>query len=233
MLKTKEAIVLAGGLGTRLKGVISDIPKPMAPVANQPFLKFILDYLKQQGIERVILSVGYKHEIISDFFSCEYSGLELLYAIEDEPLGTGGAIRLASEMLKGESAFVINGDTSFDVDLVKQEEVAQLEKSDLCLALKPMKDFDRYGSVEINGNSISSFKEKQWVEDGLINGGIYWLNKSILEPFELGTRFSFEQDLMEKQVASGKISAFVSDTYFIDIGIPEDYKQANIDFLSK
>jgi len=230
MLKTKEAIVLAGGLGTRLKGIISDIPKPMAPVATKPFLVYILDYLKTQGIERVVFSVGYKYEVIEDFFGNDYKGLELVYSVEEEPLGTGGGIRLAVDKLNSGEVFVINGDTFFDVNLEQQENLAFTEKSDLCLALKPMLNFDRYGAVLINKNTITSFKEKQFVDKGLINGGVYWLRKSILETFISGQRFSFEQDLMEKQVEKGRVSAYISDSYFIDIGIPEDYKKANIDF---
>ena len=232
MLITKEAIILAGGLGTRLKGVISDIPKPMAPVANQPFLKYILDYLKQQGIERIILSVGYKYEVIEDFFGNNYEGLELVYSVENEPLGTGGGIRLAVDKLKGEQAFIINGDTFFDVNLLELEDLAIQKNSNLCLALKPMRSFDRYGSVNLQKSRITSFKEKQFVQEGLINGGIYWFQKSLLEMFKSGQKFSFEQDLMEKQIDSKVISGFISDSYFIDIGIPEDYAQANVDFTS-
>jgi D-glycero-alpha-D-manno-heptose 1-phosphate guanylyltransferase len=230
MLKTKEAIILAGGLGTRLKGVISDIPKPMAPVANYPFLKYILDYLTKQGIERVVLSVGYKYEVIKDYFSDNYNNIKLVYSVEENPLGTGGGIRLAVDKLKGETVFIINGDTFFDVDLEAQELLALSSKSDLCLALKVMKGFDRYGSVELLENRIVNFKEKQFVEKGLINGGVYWLKKDLLNSFKSGEKFSFEQDVMEKELSNKVISGFVTDTYFIDIGIPEDYKQANIDF---
>ncbi len=231
-MQTKEAIVLAGGLGTRLKGVISDIPKPMAPVANHPFLKYILDYLKKQGIERVILSVGYKYEVIQDFFGDNYLGLGLIYSVEKEPLGTGGGMRLAIDHLQREKAFIINGDTFFDVDLPKMEQLSISEDSDLCLALKPMNRFDRYGSVELNKSEIVHFKEKQFVEKGLINGGVYFLKASLFNNFNNGQKFSFEQDLMEKEVGRKKILGFVSDTYFIDIGIPKDYSQANIDFAN-
>jgi len=231
MLKTKEAIVLAGGLGTRLKGIISDIPKPMAPVANKPFLIYIFNYLKKQGIERIILSVGYKYEVIQDYFSNNYEGIDLVYSVENEPLGTGGGIRLAIDKLKTDTAFVINGDTFFNVDLKQQENLAIKINSDLNLALKPMIDFDRYGSVSLSNNTIISFKEKQFVKEGLINGGVYWLKKSFLDSFKSGQKFSFEKDLMEKEVLEGKISGYISDNYFIDIGIPQDYKKANIDFL--
>jgi len=121
-MQTTEAIILAGGLGTRLKGVISDIPKPMAPVANQPFLKYLLDYLKKQGIKKVILSVGYKYEIIQNFFGNNYSDLELIYSIENTPLGTGGGIRLAINHLTSDKTFIVNGDTFYDVNLPQMEE---------------------------------------------------------------------------------------------------------------
>jgi len=229
-MQTKEAIVLAGGLGTRLKGVISDIPKPMAPVAKQPFLQYILAYLKQQGIERVILSVGYKYEVIQEFFGDNYLGLNLIYSVEETPLGTGGGMRLAIEHLKSDRAFIINGDTFFDVQLPRMEQFAISKRADLCLALKSMKNFDRYGSVVVEDNKISSFREKQLVKEGLINGGVYLVKTSFFTDFEVGQKFSFEQDLMEKQVGKQNILGFVSDTYFIDIGIPEDYAQANKDF---
>jgi len=232
MLRTKEAIILAGGLGTRLKNVISDIPKPMAPVANQPFLLYIFKYLKQQGIERIILSVGYKFEVIDSYFGTNFDGIELVYSIENEPLGTGGGIRLAVEKLKSDTAFIINGDTFFDVDLEAQESLAIKSNCNLCLALKPMRNFDRYGSVELKNSSVISFKEKTFIEKGLINGGVYWLQKSLLNIFNYGDKFSFEKDIMEKEVNNGHIRGYISDSYFIDIGIPEDYKQANQDFLT-
>ncbi len=229
-MQTKEAIVLAGGLGTRLKGVVSDTPKPMASVANQPFLKYIFDYLITQGIERVILSVGYKYEHIKTFFGDHYLSLELIYSVEETLLGTGGGIRLSIDYLKSDSAFIINGDTFFDVDLEKMETFFTSTNSDLCLALKPMKDFDRYGAVVVEDDKISSFKEKQFVKEGLINGGIYLMESAFLKDFKSGEMFSFEQYLMEKRGRKKKITGFISDTYFIDIGIPKDYKQANIDF---
>ncbi len=231
-MRTKEAIVLAGGLGTRLKGVISDIPKPMAPVADNPFLKYIFDYLIAQGIERVILSVGYKYEVIENFFGNHYLSLELIYSVEKIPLGTGGGIRLAIDFLKSDQVFIINGDTFFDVNLEEMEAFSFFNNSDLCLALKPMKNFDRYGAVVLDGDTVSLFKEKQRIVEGLINGGIYLVKSNLFDSFKSGEKFSFEQDLMEKQVGRKNISGFVSNTYFIDIGIPEDYKQANIDFIT-
>ena len=231
-MQTKEVIILAGGLGTRLKGVIADIPKPMAPVAGNPFLKYIFDYLVNHKISCVVLAVGYKYENIYNYFGEDYKGLELKYSVEEEPLGTGGAIRLAVEKIENEELFIINGDTFFDVNLLEFEQFAKVSKSDLALALKPMQLFDRYGSVEIKGDKILSFKEKQFVEAGLINGGVYYCGKSLFSKFTVNQKFSFEKDLMEKYVNEKNLTGYTSDTYFIDIGIPEDYAKANVDFIT-
>ena len=137
-------IILAGGFGTRLSAVVKDLPKPMANINGKPFLHYIFQSLQRQNIENVILSVGYKHEIIQDYFQDNYLGIAIKYAIETEPLGTGGAIKHAFSFVD-DDAFVLNGDTFFDVDLSKLRN----DKSDLSIALKPMKNFDRYGTVEL------------------------------------------------------------------------------------
>ena len=223
-MKTKEAIVLAGGMDTRLKDVINNIPKPMAPVCEKPFLVYLLQDLQKKGIQKVIFSVSYKYEIIQDFFGSNWNGIEIAYAIEKEPLGTGGAIRLALSKAKGERVFVLNGDTFFDVSLEKMEE----QKGNTVVAIKPMYDFDRYGTVILQEDKIIAFQEKKKVKKGFINGGIYLLNKNVLDSFTLGSKFSFEQEFLEKE--AGNLLAFVSDNYFIDIGIPQDYKKAQKDF---
>jgi D-glycero-alpha-D-manno-heptose 1-phosphate guanylyltransferase len=230
MLQTDTAIILAGGFGTRLQGVVSDLPKPMAPVANQPFLKYILDDLSQQGFKKVVLAVGYKYEAIQEYFGNQYKNLELVYSIEKEPLGTGGAVLLAVDTANVDSAFIINGDTFLKLNYQEMETFAQSKDSDLCIALKPMSDFDRYGSVLTQNEQIVEFKEKQAVKEGLINAGIYWFKKSIFSDFKSGDVFSFEKDIMEKSIGKVQLTGFVNDKYFIDIGIPEDYKKANKDF---
>ncbi|MGH2328078.1 D-glycero-D-manno-heptose 1-phosphate guanosyltransferase [Campylobacter taeniopygiae] len=214
-----KAIVLCGGLGTRLKSVIKDIPKPMAPINNKPFLEFIFTYLKKQKINEIILAVSYKYEIIQEYFKDEFLDIKVRYSIEKEPLGTGGAIKQALELVK-EDCLVLNGDTFFDIDLTKMK----LDKSKICLALKKMNDFDRYGSVELDkmGN-ITSFKEKQYLKQGLINGGIYLISKDIFQDFHLENKFSFEEFLQENY-KNLKARAEIFEDYFIDIGIPEDYK---------
>ncbi len=232
-MKTKEAIILSGGLGTRLRGVVDDIPKPMAPIAGKPFLEHLLNELSGFGFEHIVLAVGYKHEVILDYFGAFYKDIKLSYSIEKELLGTGGAILQATQFLHSDETFVINGDTFFQVNYPQMEAEAKHLKSDLCIALKPMKDFERYGSVSLHKKRVVGFKEKQKLSEGLINGGIYWLNKSILDTYPTETRFSFESDLMPKETALKNITGFVSDSYFIDIGIPEDYKIADSYFLDK
>ncbi|MBZ7973165.1 nucleotidyltransferase family protein [Campylobacter molothri] len=218
-----KAIVLCGGLGTRLKSVIKDIPKPMAPINNKPFLEFIFTYLKKQKIDEIILAVSYKYEIIQEYFKDEFLNIKVRYSIEKEPLGTGGAIKQALELVK-EDCLVLNGDTFFDIDLTQMK----LNESKICLALKKMNDFDRYGSVELdNLGNITSFKEKQYLKQGFINGGIYLISKDIFEGFHLENKFSFEEFLQENY-KNLKARAEIFEDYFIDIGIPEDYK--NFDF---
>lgn len=216
----QEAIVLCGGLGTRLRSVISDVPKPMAPIKNKPFLAFVLEYLKKQNISRVVLAVSYKYEIIQEYFGNSYLGMNILYSIEKEPLGTGGAILEALNLINSDSCYVLNGDTFFDVNLDR----LKLDNSDICVALKPMKNFDRYGSVDIDNNSyISAFNEKKFTSNGLINGGVYLIKKNIFNSFNLPNKFSFEE-FFQVNFLSLRAKACVFDDYFIDIGIPQDYQ---------
>ncbi|EGO0810306.1 NTP transferase domain-containing protein [Campylobacter lari] len=215
-----QAIVLAGGLGTRLKSVVQDLPKPMAPINGKPFLAFVLEYLKKQGITEVILSVSYKYELIQEYFKDEFEGIKIRYNIEKELLGTGGAIKDALKLIQNQ-AYVLNGDTIFDIDLKK----LALNDSKICIALKQMQDFDRYGVVNIDKfGCISSFEEKAYKKHGLINGGIYLLKKDLFDDFSLMDKFSFEEFLREN-CKTLKIQTQVFDDYFIDIGIPEDYKR--------
>ncbi|HBD8986089.1 TPA: nucleotidyltransferase family protein [Campylobacter jejuni] len=214
-----QAIILCGGLGTRLKSVIKDIPKPMAPINDKPFLEFIFEYLKKQGIKEVILAVSYKYEVIKEYFKDEFLGIKIKYSIEKEPLGTGGAIKEALKFIKNE-AYVLNGDTFFDIDLSK----LKLNGSKICFALKQMNNFDRYGTVNVDGRAlVISFEEKVFKKQGLINGGIYLLDKDIFKDFALQEKFSFEKFLQENYKKL-KAKAHIFDDYFIDIGVPEDYR---------
>ena len=230
------AIVLAGGLGTRLRPVISDLPKPMAPVNGFPFLHYLFLYLQRQGVTDVVLSVGYKADVIKDFFGEKYSRVNITYSLEDEPLGTGGGIAQAMSMIDSD-AFVLNGDTFFDIDLSELHYFHQEKNADVSFALKRMHDFDRYGTVEIgNCDRVLQFHEKHYCHHGLINGGAYVLGKDIFKKAEkiegtpLPHKFSFEKDILEKHLLPLHYHAREFDNYFIDIGIPEDYQKVQEDF---
>ncbi|EIU0863969.1 nucleotidyltransferase family protein [Campylobacter coli] len=215
-----QAIVLAGGLGTRLKSVVQDLPKPMAPINGKPFLAFVLEYLKKQGITEIILSVSYKYELIQEYFKDEFHGMKIHYNIEKELLGTGGAIKDALKLIQNQ-VYVLNGDTIFDIDLKK----LFLNNSKICIALKQMQNFDRYGTVNVDGQGIvTSFEEKVFKKQGLINGGIYLLKKDIFDEFSLEKKFSFEE-FLQKNYRSLKIQTQIFNDYFIDIGVPQDYQK--------
>ncbi|HED6632453.1 TPA: nucleotidyltransferase family protein [Campylobacter coli] len=219
-----QAIVLAGGLGTRLRSIVHDLPKPMAPINGKPFLAFVLEYLKKQGITEIILSVSYKHELIQEYFKDEFHGVKIYYNIEKELLGTGGAIKDALKFVKNE-VYVLNGDTFFDIDLKK----LALNNSKICMALKQMQNFDRYGTVNVDEKGfVTSFEEKIFKKQGLINGGVYLLKKDIFCKFELEEKFSFEE-FLQKNYKFLKIKVKIFRDYFIDIGIPQDY----IKFINK
>ena len=228
-----EVIILAGGLGTRLRSVVSEVPKCMAPVAGKPFLWYLLKYLTRFDVNRVILSVGYLREVIfkwidevKDEFSFEFD-----YAIEEQPLGTGGGIKLALEKAKDERVFVLNGDTFFDVDLMQLYDAHMIGKKAITLALKPMKRFDRYGTVNLEPvtGTILSFNEKQYCDEGLINGGVYVISKDAPIFEGLGEKFSFETAVLEPQCSRHQLLGIVQNVFFIDIGIPEDYQRAQVE----
>lgn len=227
-----DAVVLAGGMGTRLRPVVQDIPKPMAPIGERPFLSFILDELYTQGVRRVVLSTGYRHEVVEDYFSHEYNGLEIAYSVEDSPLGTGGAIKKALKNVNTPHAIVLNGDTMFKARLQEMKKIHLQNSADITLALKHMDDCERYGVVETSEGRIQNFGEKRANTAGAINGGIYMLRTTLLEEFNLPEKFSFEKDFLEAYNKNVKMMAYPSNGYFIDIGIPDDYARAQQDLLA-
>ena len=216
-----EAIILAGGLGTRLSGVIGEIPKCMAPVDGKPFLQYQLEWLSRFDINHVVLSVGYLREQVIDFVKGREWPFAISFAIEKEPLGTGGGIRLALSKCRGKQVFVLNGDTFLNVDLNELTFTAPVT-----LALKPMRDFDRYGAVDWDGDLVEAFREKAYCQEGLINGGVYAIDRSQLDMTLFPKKFSFEEEVLEPLANYGLVAGVKQDGYFIDIGIPEDYARA-------
>lgn len=230
----KECIVLAGGLGTRLQSVVSDVPKCMAEVAGRPFLSYLFDYLAREKFDSIILSLGYKAEVVLDWIKNNEYPFNISFTVETEPLGTGGAIKLAFQQATANNIFVINGDTFFDVDTENLLAFHTNKQAGLSLALKPMLKFDRYGSVELSlDKRITEFKEKAYCDKGLINGGVYLINSNIFAGKNLPNKFSFEKEIMENGVSELPIYGLEFDNYFIDIGIPFDFEKAKIDFKAK
>ena len=230
----KEAIILAGGLGTRLRSMVADIPKCLAPVAGRPFLYYVIEHLLKQGIDKFIFSVGFKYEMIESWLNEEYPLLFAQFAIEHDPLGTGGAIKLACSFATEKNVLVVNGDTLYKLDVKKLDAFHHMCGADCTISLKPMQDFNRYGVVQLNkDHSIASFKEKQQYKEGLINAGVYAMNVNSFLQEDLPQKFSFENDYLEKFYLQRKIFGIVQDEYFIDIGIPEDYKKAGEELIVK
>jgi D-glycero-alpha-D-manno-heptose 1-phosphate guanylyltransferase len=225
-----EAVILAGGMGTRLKSVVSNLPKPMAVIDNKPFLSYLFELLIKYECKKVILATGYKHERIYDFFRTQYKNIAVEYSIEDEPLGTGGAIKKALIKLTDDHVLLLNGDTFFNVDINLLFLNHRAFNADLTMALKPMREFSRYGNVVIDSaQRVLKFDEKKYVTTGYINGGFYLLKPVILDKFALPDKFSFESDFLEKYLEKINVRAVISDSYFIDIGIPEDYYRAQLE----
>ena len=227
-----QAIILAGGFGTRLKEVVQDVPKPMALINGRPFLDYQLNYLKSFGINRIIFSVGYKHEQISDFFGSEYHGMQIEYAVEHEPLGTGGGIKNAFQYVKSGAALVVNGDTLFEVNLNDFYQKHKVNSAVISLALREIEDVSRYGIVETDDRyRIIGFAEKGAKSgQGQINGGVYLIEKEFFAKNNFPQRFSMEKDAFEGYYDKQNFYGFPYQSYFLDIGIPEDYKKAQDEF---
>lgn len=227
-----DIIILAGGLGTRLNQTVPDTPKPMAPVNGKPFLQYLLNHINEAGFRRVILSTGYLSEKIESYFNNRYKDLELLYSVEDEPLGTGGAVQLAFAQVQTPHFMVMNGDTFFriNLDLLFQKHVEQL--ADVTMALRQVEDASRYGSVKFDlNNRILRFTEKSVVpEPGYINGGIYVISSRFFKAQAMPGKFSLERDLFESKLDSGNTFGLIFNDYFLDIGIPADYHRAQTEF---
>jgi D-glycero-alpha-D-manno-heptose 1-phosphate guanylyltransferase len=221
-----EAIVLAGGLGTRLASVIQGKPKVMAPVGGRPFLDLLLRRLERKGIRRVILSVGYLANAIREHFGDRFDGLELAYAVEEEPLGTGGAARSALGMARSDSVFVLNGDTFVDLDYAAMLSGHVKLGATASIAVAEVADCTRFGRILIEKERVVGFAEKGQSGPGQINAGAYVLNRDVFAPYPMPAAFSLENDFFVPYIKELRPLAFVTLGYFIDIGIPADLERA-------
>lgn len=227
-----EAIVLAGGKGTRLQSVVTDVPKPMAPVGGKPFLEMVLTTLAAQGFGRVVLSVGYMPEKIVQHFGVGFKGMELVYEIENQPLGTGGATRAALQRCLADHAFVFNGDTYLEVEAAQANAVWLAQQSPVIIA-KRVDDTSRYGSLLVQNDKVVAFMEKGRTGPGLINAGSYILPKTCLDHFPPNKPFSIETDFFAHAVKQQPLALFETRGHFLDIGIPEDYAKAQLELPAR
>lgn len=226
-MAAEEAIVLVGGLGTRLRAVVSDVPKPLAPVAGRPFLAWLLDAYAAAGLRRVILATGYRAAQVEDAVGCRWQGMEIAYSVEDAPLGTGGAIRQALALAQGDGVHLANGDTFLRYDPAALEAATRGHGCALGIALAAVDDVGRYGAVEVAGGRVVGFREKGGAGPGLINAGSYFLDAAAFArlPAPQGA-WSFEELVLRPWSESGQVAAFERTADFIDIGVPEDYARA-------
>jgi D-glycero-alpha-D-manno-heptose 1-phosphate guanylyltransferase len=198
----------------------------MIDINSKPFLEYVLDYLKDEGVSKVILAVGYKHEVIKNYFGNNFKGIKLIYSIEEKPLGTGGALKLAGNFIDDTIFSVLNGDTLFKVSLYKLYSFHILKKAKITVALKIQANCYRYGKVGLDKDGqIITFFEKGIKEGGLINGGIYVMNYDIIEKIYSDVFLSLEKDILPDYINKG-LFGLAFNSYFIDIGIPLDYYRA-------
>jgi|YelNatPaOPRAMG01_1025707.scaffolds.fasta_scaffold60793_2 D-glycero-alpha-D-manno-heptose 1-phosphate guanylyltransferase len=231
-----EAVVLAGGQGKRLRQAVPGLPKSLAPIGTQPFLNYLLGWLRTQQITEVILAVGHRRKAIIDYYARHRpGGMRLLYSVEYSPLGTGGALRNVRSLLSGDEFLVLNGDSIFDVDLAKMHSFHRKQKSVTTLALASLPKAGRYGSVVLNGdNRIKAFLEKPegdtFVGDKSssprwISGGVYIMTQSVFQVIPENQEVSLEKEVFPRLIGN-RFYGFQWDGYFIDIGVPEDYRRA-------
>ncbi|MGC1461404.1 MAG: nucleotidyltransferase family protein [Terracidiphilus sp.] len=221
-----EAIILAGGLGTRLASKLRGIPKAMAPVAGRPFLEILLNQLKLAGFTRALLSVGHLHSVVQNHFGASFRGVHLDYVIEEVPLGTGGGIRKALHEAKEENVLVLNGDTFLEANYAEMLQIHSSGHAGITMAVTLQPDIARYGGVLIDGNRVTGYTEKGGSGPGWINAGCYVLPSEMQWPRNLPEKFSFETDFLVPEVARLTPAAYKVEGLFLDIGIPEDLDRA-------
>lgn len=232
---TLDAIILAGGLGTRLRGVINDLPKVLVPIGRKPFLDILLSFLsKNNDISKVVLAIGYlSNKIIDRYENCGAYGFEILFSVEKELLGTGGAIKKALKYTETENVLVLNGDSYIEVNIEDLFAAHKKNSASMTIVLKEMENAARYGSVVLAGNNrVVSFEEKNpGIQRGYVNAGIYLLKKELFDNIEENKVLSLERDLLPDFIKK-PLYGYVSHGKFIDIGIPEAYETSH-DYLKE
>lgn len=220
-----QAILLAGGLGTRLRSVVNDRPKPMALIGDKPFMEYVVHELSRYGIDEIIFAVGYKGSMVEEYFGDgSRFGVKVSYAYEEELLGTAGAIKNAGRFVTEDTFFVLNADTFYQMDYGRLLRVKEENRLEMALVLREVPDISRYGAAVLDGAMLAGFNEKTAEKrPGTINGGVYLMNRELLSEIPEG-KVSLENEMIPKWMAEGRrLGGFVNDGYFIDIGIPEDY----------
>lgn len=227
-----EALILAGGIGTGLRPIISSMPKPLVPVREKPFLQYLLRQLERGGIKEAFLCVGIEGDEIHTKFGDYFGNLHLNYVYEHDHLGTGGAVWNALPFVEGEDVFVFNGDSLFDIDLDDMATHHILKRAEITMAVNHLEAFNRYGTVKFNDQTfrINGFEEKKWKDQGYINGGIYILQKDLRDRFPFSKPFSLEKDFFTMQFNALNLFAYPSEAYFLDIGVPKDFERAQHEF---
>ena len=225
----REAIILAGGLGTRLRSEVPNVPKPMAPIRDRPLLEYLLDYWIKCGVESFILSVGYMSEKIKLHFGNNYKGAKISYSYESEPLGTGGGLLLALQKTKEQNVLVLNGDTLFKVPLIDFLKFHKKQNSIMSISLFQFREKERFGAIRLDQNNyVTSMNPKSSDLSGDANGGVYLIRvKSFIDIFKniINKKISLEEDLIKTLVDSNyDISGKLYKKTFIDIGTPKDFR---------
>ena len=231
-----QAVLLAGGLGTRLRTVVNDRPKPMADVCGHPFLEYLIEELKKHDITNIVMAVGYKGNLIEEYFgNGEKLGVNIQYSYEKQQLGTAGAIKNAEKYLSEPEFFVLNADTFYQAVYKDAFTLFKSENADMVLVLRRVEDVSRYGSVRLEKQRIMGFNEKVSEQcSGLINGGIYLLKRAVLNAIPSGKKCSLENEIIPELLSKGKkLMAVINEGYFIDIGIPDDYFKFIADIENK
>lgn len=220
-----QAVLLAGGLGTRLKSVVNDRPKPMALIGEKPFMAYLVHELILQGINHIIFAVGYKGTMVEEYFKDGSGfGVQVDYAYEEALLGTAGAIKNAAGFIRDDQFLVLNADTFYQIDYSRLQTLSQDMSLDMALVLRKVPDISRYGKAVLKDNRLMAFNEKsEEAVPGTINGGVYLMKRELLQEIPNG-KVSLEHDMIPRWLSEGKaLGGIVNDGYFIDIGVPADY----------